>query len=176
MGSDESLLDVSVGSDGQSHKTVSTNHNLFEEKGDTSTNYDSFFNWTFSSPNMVRTVQTLLYSQLACNEMQASAQTCGRQHDPKCRLWSIYFHHPSQANSTNYYLILGLRSQQINKFLPKRVKNLATLSSMFNFSSSTGELCSQPVRGNNRPIGRMFPEHVERSFSDPNIASTNTSN
>ena len=32
MGSDESHLSVSVGSDGQSHKTVSTNHNLFEEK------------------------------------------------------------------------------------------------------------------------------------------------
>ena len=29
MGSDESHLNVSVGSDGQSHKTVSTNHNLF---------------------------------------------------------------------------------------------------------------------------------------------------
>ena len=25
---------VSVGSDGQSHRTVSTNHNLFEEKGE----------------------------------------------------------------------------------------------------------------------------------------------
>ena len=32
MGSHESHLNVSVGSDGQSHKTVSTNHNLFEEK------------------------------------------------------------------------------------------------------------------------------------------------
>ena len=31
MGSDESHLNVSVGSDGQSHKTASTNHNLFEE-------------------------------------------------------------------------------------------------------------------------------------------------
>ena len=31
MGSDESYFNVSVGSDGQSHKTVSTNHNLFEE-------------------------------------------------------------------------------------------------------------------------------------------------
>ena len=30
-------------------------------------------------PNMVRTVQTLLHSQLACNEMQASARTCGRR-------------------------------------------------------------------------------------------------
>ena len=35
MGSDESHFNVSVGSDGQSHSgTVSTNHNLFEEKGE----------------------------------------------------------------------------------------------------------------------------------------------
>ena len=51
------------------------------------------------------------------------------------------------------------------------MKNLATPSSMFIFmfifSSSTGELRSQPVRGNDRGIGRMFPEHDERSFLDP---------
>ena len=34
MGSDESHFSVSEGSDGQSHKTVSTNHNLFEEKAE----------------------------------------------------------------------------------------------------------------------------------------------
>ena len=34
MGSDESHFNVSVGSDGQNHKTVSTNHNLFQEKGE----------------------------------------------------------------------------------------------------------------------------------------------
>ena len=34
VGSDESHFNVSVGSDGQSHKTMSTNHNLFEEKGE----------------------------------------------------------------------------------------------------------------------------------------------
>ena len=34
MGSVESHFSVSVGSDGQSHKTVSTNHNLFVEKGE----------------------------------------------------------------------------------------------------------------------------------------------
>jgi len=34
MGSDESHFHVSVGRDGHSHKTVSTNHNLFEEKGE----------------------------------------------------------------------------------------------------------------------------------------------
>ena len=34
MGSDESNFNVSVGSVGQSHKTVSTNHNLSEEKAE----------------------------------------------------------------------------------------------------------------------------------------------
>ena len=34
MGSNESHFNVSVGSGEQSHKTVSTNHNLFEEKGE----------------------------------------------------------------------------------------------------------------------------------------------
>ena len=34
MGSGESHFNVSVGSDGQSHKTASTNHNLFEEEGE----------------------------------------------------------------------------------------------------------------------------------------------
>ena len=33
LGSDESHFNVSVGSDGQSHKTVSTNRNLFQDKG-----------------------------------------------------------------------------------------------------------------------------------------------
>ena len=34
MDSDESHFNVSVGSDGQNHRTVSTNPNLFEEKGE----------------------------------------------------------------------------------------------------------------------------------------------
>ena len=34
MGSDECNFNVSVGSDGQSHKTVSTNHSLSEKKGE----------------------------------------------------------------------------------------------------------------------------------------------
>ena len=47
MGSDESHFNVSVGSDGQSHKTVSKNHNTFEEKGE---------------PNQIRTDVPLLTS------------------------------------------------------------------------------------------------------------------
>ena len=39
MGSDESHFNVLVGSDGQSHKTVSTNHTLFEEKGEPTPRY-----------------------------------------------------------------------------------------------------------------------------------------
>ena len=34
VGSDESHINVSLIARGQSHKTVSTNHNLFEEKGE----------------------------------------------------------------------------------------------------------------------------------------------
>ena len=34
VGSDESHFNVPVGSDAQSHRTVSTNHNLSEEKGE----------------------------------------------------------------------------------------------------------------------------------------------
>ena len=34
MGSDDSHFNVSVGSDGQSQRTMSTDHNLFEEKGE----------------------------------------------------------------------------------------------------------------------------------------------
>ena len=50
-----------------------------EHTSDSSTNYDLFLNWTFISPNMVRAVRrTLIRSQLACNETQASARTCGR--------------------------------------------------------------------------------------------------
>ena len=108
-----------------------------EHTSDSSTNYDSFLNCTSSSSNMVRTVRrTLLRSQLACNEMQASVRTCGRPHDRKCTLKSRHFNHPSQGNSTNYYLILGPRdkaspppptSQQIKTLPPKRGKNLAFL-------------------------------------------------
>ena len=105
-------------------------------------------------------------------------QTRSRRHVRECRLKSSQVSILSSSltgNSTNYYLSLSLQdkaapstSQQINRFPSKRVKNLVTPSSIFIFifSSSTGELCSQPIRGNDRRIGRMFPEHVERSFLD----------
>ena len=123
------------------------------------------------SPNILRTVRRTMIRFLIALLVRRTwfgqfdeLYTRSRQHDRKCRLKSsqvksIYFNHPSQGNLTNYYLILGPRdkaapptSQQIKKILPKRVKNLATSSSIiiFIFSSSTGELCSQPIRGNVR--------------------------
>ena len=104
----------------------------------------------------------------ACHEMQTAWLKM------YAKVKSIYFNHPSKGNSTNYYLILGPRdkaapptSQQIKQIPLKQVKNLATLPSIFISSSSTGKLCSQPIRGNIRWIGRIFPEHAERSFLDP---------
>ena len=67
MGNDESRFNVSVGSDGQIDKTVSTNHSLFEEKGEPKryrtevlplTSLKPVLNWAnVCSPNMLRTVR-----------------------------------------------------------------------------------------------------------------------
>ena len=70
-------------------------------------------------------------------ELEADAQRTALS-KMYAKVKSICFNHPPQGNSTNYYLILGPRdkaapptSQQIKQFPPKRVKNLATLSSIF---------------------------------------------
>ena len=120
--------------------------------------------------------------KLACNEMQASARTCGRRAADSMienvglnQVKSVYFNRPSQGNSTNYYFILGPPRQgcashkSTNKQIPSEASEEPSNNVVVIFisSSSTGELCSQPVRGNVRRIGRMFPEHVERSFLDP---------
>ena len=51
MGSDESHFKVSVGSDGQSHKTVSTNHKPFEEKGEPKRYRNEVFPLTSLTPH-----------------------------------------------------------------------------------------------------------------------------
>ena len=100
-----------------------------EHTSDSSMNYDSFLNLTFSSPNIVRTVRrTLLRSQLAYNEMQASARTCGWQHDRKCRLSQYTLIIPHRVIQLTTISFLGPRdkavpatSQQIKEIPPKRV-------------------------------------------------------
>ena len=110
-------------------------------------------------------------------------QTCSRQHDRKCRLKSsqvksIYLHHPSQGNSTTELLSHSGSPRQgcashksTNKQIPAEASEEPSDTVIhfyfYFFTSSTGELCSQPIRGNDRRIGRMFPEHVERSVLDP---------
>ena len=51
MGSDESHFNVSVGNDGQSHKTVSTAYNLFEEKGEPKRYQTEVLSLTILTPN-----------------------------------------------------------------------------------------------------------------------------
>ena len=130
---------------------------------------------------MVRTVrQTLIRSQLACNEIQTSARTCGRRAADSMiknvglsQYILIIHHRVIQLTTISFWVpetrLRLSRVKNFKKILPNRVKNPATPSSIFIFvsSSSTGELCSQPIRGNLRQIGRMFPERVERSFLDP---------
>ena len=96
----------------------------------------------------------------------------------KCRLKSSQYtliipHRVIQLTTISFWVPkTRLSLPQVNKLkkIPlKRVKNLVTPSSIFIFisSSSTGELCSQPIRGNVCRIGWMFPGHVERNFLDP---------
>ena len=82
VGSDESHFIVSVGSDGQSHKTVSTNHNLFEKKGEpkryltewwhrrfpANTAVNLFFNLTFQihPTNTTRKLTVVVFHSI-CN-------------------------------------------------------------------------------------------------------------
>ena len=141
---------------------------------------------------MVRTVRrTILRSQLAYTEIQASARTCGRsaadsmiQNAGFSKVKSVYFNHPSQGNSTNYYIILDLTdkaapptSQQIGQFPPKRVSIHPIIHfSFYFFLIHRRALCSQPVRDKVRRTGQIFPEHVERSFLDPKYSSTKKKN
>ena len=107
-------------------------------------------------------------------------QTRSRQHDRKCRLKSshvksIYFLHPSQGNSTNYYLILGLLGRASHKSTNKQIPSEASEEPsdtvihfyFYFFLIHRRALCSQPIRGNVRRIWRMFLELIERSFLDP---------
>ena len=104
---------------------------------------------------------------------------------PKCRLkssWvqSVYFNHPSEGNSTNYYIILSPRdkavpptSQQQQQKPPKRVKYLATPSSIFISSSSPGEL-SALRQSETRfvELGEYSENTLSEDFWTPNIASS----
>ena len=111
---------------------------------------------------------------MRCKLRPELRQKRSRQHDTKCRLKSSQiniFNHLSQGNSTNYYImLLGPRkkaapptSQQVDQFRPKRV----SIDTVIHFYFFLIHMRDQPTRGNVHQIGRMFPEHVERRFLDP---------
>ena len=114
---------------------------------------------------------------LVLNWLPNLRQTRSRQHDRKCRLKSsqytfIILHRVLQLLSHSGSPRQGCASHKpTNKQIPSEASEEPSDTVIhffsFFFSSSTGELCSQPVRGNVRRIGRMFPEHVERSFLEP---------
>ena len=118
-------------------------------------------------------------------QLRTGLKPRSRQHDRKCRLKS--------SQSSQYTLIIPHRVIQLttisfwvlrDKAAPSTSQHKSTNKQIpfeaseepsdtvihflfLFFSPFTGELCSQPIRGNDRPIGRMFPEHVERRFLDP---------
>ena len=107
-------------------------------------------------------------------------QTRSRQLDPKCRLKSTQYtliipRGVIQLTTMSFWvpetrlLLPQVNKLKFKKIPPKRVKYLATPSSIFLyfFLIHRRALCSQPVRDKIRRTLRMFPEHVERSFLDP---------
>ena len=115
--------------------------------------------------------------------MQASARICGRSAagsmTAKCRL-----------KSSQYALIIPhmvLQLTTISFWIPETIKAVPPTSQQnLKNTSEASEvpsdiviyflsffliyrrvLCSQPIRGKVRRNGRIFPEHVERSFLDP---------
>ena len=85
-------------------------------------------------------------SLLAYREMHASAGTCSRQHDPKCRLKSspytlIIPHMVIQLTTISFWVPeTRLCLPQVNRSFPSEVSEVSTTSSIFVSSSSTWEL------------------------------------
>ena len=108
-------------------------------------------------------------------------QTRSRQHDRKCRLKSSQYtliipHRIIQLTTISFWVLRDKAApstsqhKSTNKQIPFEASEEPSdtvIHFYFCFSPFTGELCSQPIRGNDRGIGRMFSEHVERSFLDP---------
>ena len=121
--------------------------------------------------------------------MQASARTCGisaadrMSHNVgQSQIISIYFNHPSQGNSANYYIILESQrqgcasSKSTNRSFLSKTSELSTPSSIFiNISSSsTGELSFARNQSEARfaEMGEYSHSRLSEAFWTPNIASS----
>ena len=108
-------------------------------------------------------------------------QTRSRQHDPKCRLKSSQYtliipqcHRVIQLTTMSFWVPeTRLRLPQVNKYLKNPSKASEVPSDtiihfyIYFFLIHRGALCSQPIRDKVHQTGRIFPEHVEWSFLDP---------
>ena len=134
---------------------------------------------------MVRTVRELYFVLnwhiMRCQlrrELAAEAQQTARSKmQAKVKSSSQYTliipHRVIQLTTISFWVPeTGLRLPQVNKFPPKRVKYLAITSSIVLsfFLIYRTALRSQPIRGKFRRIGRIFPEHEERSLLDPDYS------
>ena len=119
-------------------------------------------------------------------------QKCSRQHDSKCSLKSSQYtlinpNRVIQLTTISFWVPeTRLRLRQVKKkeekeeekrrgkFPPKRVmyRHGHPFLFLFLLHPQESSRCSQPIRGNVCRTGRIFPEHVERSFLDPNTASS----
>ena len=113
--------------------------------------------------------------------MQASARTCGRsstdsviQNVGSSQYILIILHKVIQL--TTIITILDPRekaappaNQQIGQFppTPSEVSTGHPFLFLFLHHPQESSLCSDPVTVKIRRIGRIFPEHAERSFLDP---------
>ena len=108
-------------------------------------------------------------------------QKRSRQHDPKCRL-NIIPHRVIQLYHSGSQRQGCASHSSTNKKIPSEASEIPsdTIIHLVFFLIHTKALRSQPVRGKVHRIGRIFPEHTERSFLDPEYifvrSSTNTPN
>ena len=126
------------------------------------------------------TYESEIHFLLVCPKYSVLNSTPACQHDRKCRLKSSQYtliipHRVIQLTTISFWVSeTKLRLPQVNKSTNKQIPFEAceepsdtVIHFIFVFSSFTGEFCSQSIRGNDRRLGRMFPEHVERRFLDP---------
>ena len=108
--------------------------------------------------------------------MQASARICGRrrsrQRDPKCRLKSSQYiliipHRVIQLTTISFWVPeTRLCLPQANKQIPFKASEVPSnyVIYFYFFPIHRRVLCSQQIRDK---VHRIFPEHAERSFLDP---------
>ena len=92
---------------------------------------------------------------------------------------SVYFNHPSQGNSTNYYIILDPRdkaaphtSQQIRQFTQKRIKYPRHILFFFFLIHSRALFALNQSQAKFAELDKYSQIMLSEAFLTPNIASS----